>query len=857
MAFFYFARAPVWSPVTPEDLRKPVDIPQPPSSDTKEVIPPSPPNSPPPPPPAHDPIPEPAPDKPAWTPDFKTSPEKTEGSQEKPAVSQGEADIPVDVPSKPQVPPSDKTVPEPHSQPKEGGQPFAEEDDFSSEFGAQGQGRLEVTLPDTGLPAVHWRKLPENFPLLTGNIIPLPTGRPKKLPKLQAQFKDESSDEKFERLQRLSTIKRAFEHAWNGYKTHAMGHDELYPIKGGARDPFNGWGATLVDSLDTLWIMDMKTEFTAALDAVKKIDFTTSPRKDIPVFETVIRYLGGLLGAYDISGHRYQVLLDKAVEIGEIIIGAFDTPNRMPVPFYHWSPTYVSQAHRSDVRIVLAELGSLSLELTRLAQLTNQNKYYDAIARVTNELEILQNKTKLPGMWPLRIDASGCVKNKPVTDYELTDDDDSADSGMTLIQPKDVPTDVEGHKTFTERKDDSGLLADDASPIKNVEPRTPKNCMEGLNTPLDTPDTFSMGALADSTYEYLPKEYMLLGGLNEQYRTMYEKAMDTARKYLLFRPMVKDDRDLRFTADLTLTKPIDEEDPKSLSYSYEGAHLTCFVGGMFAVGAKVFGIDSDLDTAAKLTNGCVWAYESTRTGIMPEKIQLLPCENNETCPWDEALYRKALDPNPELRAGWLQEQRRESTVRVQEPPAANRSFVPTPSPSFLPLIHKRDTDSSSAAVKAESTPAPLPKNVDDLSDRNVATTPNQAPVISHEDFIKARIENERLSPGFVRIIARQYVLRPEAIESVFIMFRLTGDNYWRQKGWKMFEAVEKYTRTELAHSAIQDVTVEKPAFKDEMESFWLAETLKYFYLLFSDPTVVSLDEYVLNTEAHPLKRPEY
>jgi mannosyl-oligosaccharide alpha-1,2-mannosidase len=42
---------------------------------------------------------------------------------------------------------------------------------------------------------------------------------------------------------------------------------------------------------------------------------------------------------------------------------------------------------------------------------------------------------------------------------------------------------------------------------------------------------------------------------------------------------------------------------------------------------------------------------------------------------------------------------------------------------------------------------------------------------------------------------------------------------------------------------------------DSMESFWLAETLKYFYLVFEEWDVVSLDEFVLNTEAHPLRRP--
>ena len=90
--------------------------------------------------------------------------------------------------------------------------------------------------------------------------------------------------------------------------------------------------------------------------------------------------------------------------------------------------------------------------------------------------------------------------------------------------------------------------------------------------------------------------------------------------------------------------------------------------------------------------------------------------------------------------------------------------------------------------------------------------------------------------------------RPEAIESVFVMYRITGDKTWRDKGWKMFQAIQNATRTEWGYSAIKDVTVTKSKKKnmsDSMESFWLGETLKYFYLLFSPPDLVSLDEYVL------------
>ena len=86
---------------------------------------------------------------------------------------------------------------------------------------------------------------------------------------------------------------------------------------------------------------------------------------------------------------------------------------------------------------------------------------------------------------------------------------------------------------------------------------------------------------------------------------------------------------------------------------------------------------------------------------------------------------------------------------------------------------------------------------------------------------------------------------PEAIESVFIMYRITGDEYWREKGWKMFEAIQKHTLSKFGHSAIADVTNPRSEKLDSMESFWLAETLKYFYLLFSPPDVISLDDYVL------------
>ena len=200
-----------------------------------------------------------------------------------------------------------------------------------------GQGRLEI-IGDNSIPKIHWKKQPEHFPLPSESIIQLPTGKPKAIPTIQYEFPDESAKEKFDREKKLDIIKKTFLFSWSGYKKNAWMHDELSPVTGQFRDPFCGWAATLVDSLDTLWMMGLKSEFEEATKAVANIDFTTSIRNDIPLFETVIRYLGGLIAAYDLGGSKYNILLDKAVELAEILIGAFDTPNRMPMTFYLWKP---------------------------------------------------------------------------------------------------------------------------------------------------------------------------------------------------------------------------------------------------------------------------------------------------------------------------------------------------------------------------------------------------------------------------------------------------------------------------------------------------------------------------------------
>ncbi|KAI1371516.1 glycoside hydrolase family 47 protein [Hypoxylon crocopeplum] len=559
---------------------------------------------------------------------------------------------------------------------------------------------------DSAGSGLRWEKRPPRYPVET--FAALPTDKPTKLvPRIQATKPQENVAEKDLRLRRLAAVKDSFKHSWDGYKKCAWGRDEITPISGLYKNPFGGWAATLVDSLDSLWLLDMKEDFELAVKACDNIDFTTTEARDINIFETTIRYLGGFLAAYELSERQYPSLLRKAIDIADLVMTAFDTPNHMPITRFPWREYAKGQPLTARRHVLLAEVGSLSLELTKLSQLTNDMQYYDAAQRISDGLEQDQGKTTLPGMWPVIIDTS-------------------------------------------------------KSPIKS------------------TGDGFTLGGMSDSTYEYLGKQYLLLGGALSQPRKLYEGFIDVAKRHLLRRALNPDNLPLLFFGDArVVTLPSGD---KQIVTTPIAQHLTCFAGGMVGMAAKVFERPSDLDIAERLTEGCVWSYNQTVSGIGPEIFHFIPCDPDvakDDCQWSEDRWIGA------VRKYWGQN------------------------------------------TKGEA-----------LSDKQI------------EDIIETR----RLPRGMVEVDDRRYILRPEAIESVFMMYRMTGDPKFMNQAWAMFEAIEKWTRSKYASAALDDVTVKRPTQVDSMESFWLAETLKYFYLIFGDWELANLDEWVLNTEAHPLRR---
>lgn len=141
--------------------------------------------------------------------------------------------------------------------------------------------------------------------------------------------------------ERQQKVVDAFLHAWKGYKEHAWGKDELRPLTKQSVTWFN-LGLTIIDSLDTIYIMNLHEQFAEALEWVRHaLDFNAADRYN-NLFEITIRILGGLLSAFHLSAER--VLLEKAYDLCNRTMVAFDTASSIPlsdinlgtVTFFHF-----------------------------------------------------------------------------------------------------------------------------------------------------------------------------------------------------------------------------------------------------------------------------------------------------------------------------------------------------------------------------------------------------------------------------------------------------------------------------------------------------------------------------------------
>ncbi|XP_042732143.1 mannosyl-oligosaccharide 1,2-alpha-mannosidase IA isoform X1 [Lagopus leucura] len=444
--------------------------------------------------------------------------------------------------------------------------------------------------------------------------------------------------------QRRDKIKEMMKYAWDNYKRYAWGLNELKPIskQGHSSNLFgNIQGATIVDALDTLYIMEMKEEFKEAKEWVEKnLDFNVNA--EISVFEVNIRFVGGLLSAYYLSGE--EIFRKKAVELGEKLLPAFNTPTGIP-----WALLNIKSGigrnwpWASGGSSILAEFGTLHLEFVHLSHLSGNPVFAE---KVMNIRKVLSRLDKPEGLYPNYLNPS------------------SGQWGQHHV---------------------------------------------------------SIGGLGDSFYEYLLKAWLMSDKTDEEGKKMYYGAVQAIETHLIR----KSSSGLIYIAEW-----------KGGLLEHKMGHLTCFAGGMFALGAD--GAPSDktghhIELGAEIARTCHESYDRTSMKLGPEAFRF------------------------------------------------------------------------DGGVEA------------------IATRQNE----------------------------KYYILRPEVIETYMYMWRLTHDPKYRQWAWEAVEALEKHCRVDGGYSGIRDVYSNHESHDDVQQSFFLSETLKYLYLLFSDDDLLPFEHWVFNTEAHP------
>ncbi|KAK9532843.1 hypothetical protein VZT92_010208 [Zoarces viviparus] len=446
-------------------------------------------------------------------------------------------------------------------------------------------------------------------------------------------------------VDRLQAVCDAFRHAWKGYKDYAWGHDELKPISRSFGEWF-GLGLTLIDSLDTMWILGLKEEFAEARDWVEK-ELTFDKNVDVNLFETTIRVLGGLLSTYHLTGD--QLFLDKAKDIGSRLMPAFKTPSKIP-----FSDVNIGKGTAHPPRwtsdSTLAEVTSIQLEFRELSRLTQDPQYQEVVNEVMKLVHKLPGKHD--GLVPMFINTN---------------------SGQ-----------------FTHK------------------------------------GVFTLGARADSYYEYLLKQWIQGGKTEDDLLEDYLQAVEGVKKHLVRQTGPSK---LTFVGELSHSR-----------FNPKMDHLVCFLPGTLALGAHN-GLPGDhMDLAVQLMETCHQMYRQMETGLSPE------------------------------------------------------------------IVHF-----------------------------NMQASDGQDVVVKPAD--------------------RHNLLRPETVESLFYMYRFTKDPKYRDWGWEILLSFNNYTKVPGGgYTSINNVRDPvNPGPRDKMESFFLGETLKYLYLLFSDDAeLLSLDKYVFNTEAHVL-----
>lgn len=667
--------------------------------------------------------------------------------------------------------------------------------------------KLLETFNDLNLNALATHK--EKYPVL--NEVSLPVNRPD-APEFKIQS-DSFEDDGLEDTEMLSKIRELFVNSWSQQQLIEKVSEYEWPL-------------SLIDSLDSLYIMGQIEKFESAVKIISNIDFTLPPLSveiiDLP--DVGSRALGGLLSAYELS--MKAELLEKATEVANFLLRAFDTPNRVPLLQYFWRSKLNNKFpyKNSDV----GHLTSLTLEFIRLSQVTQKNKYYDAAQRVYRTILSSLDEFDLEHLFPVQLDASGCSLISP----------DKVQLGKHL-------TDLNGMKSIDEN-------------LQFIHCQQTGKFVCLSHNGIRSEQLFNMDPSSQLTFSNLMKSYQLLQGndilqiTDDQHITngdrassidgkstkqqdfrnkvgdfrhlhsskqVFVKALDTVKDLMAFCPSTPLNENITMISSLRTKRrisPATNELHVEVTRNYDMKFERCSLASTLALGSSVFGRPDYINFASNLTSGCFQLMQLFG-GLQPSELYMDPCENSE-CSFDSQLKMER----------------------------ANGGFYYHAGSSKTEVVHQDDI-----AVISEKSPNGAPQTVVTFAVKEGPSVYEVGDLEVDEQSEQWKHDPER--PLWVNKMGPMGLLAPNAIEAVFYLYRMTGDSKWRTMGREMFKTtVDNLQNANGGAKGVWKVNELHEKGHGLASSVWLSQTLKYFYLLFSDSSYLSFNEYVFTAGGHLL-----
>lgn len=215
--------------------------------------------------------------------------------------------------------------------------------------------------------------------------------------------------------ERRERVKEAFVLSWDGYEKYAWGKDIYNPLsKDGGQMSDAGLGWIIVDALDTLILMNLTSRLSHAREWVSK-SLNYDQDQEVNTFETTIRMLGGFLSAHYLSttypnlapladddrgASGEDLYLEKAADLGDRLIGAFDSPSGVPYASVNLRTSKGIESHADSGASSTAEAASLQLEFKYLAMLTGEKNYWE---KAENVMQVIDDNGQEDGLLPIYI----------------------------------------------------------------------------------------------------------------------------------------------------------------------------------------------------------------------------------------------------------------------------------------------------------------------------------------------------------------------------------------------------------------------------------------------------------------------